>query len=99
MVWSELPDLVRVLAALAFIVALMGGFAFILKKLGLADVPSTTPTKNRRLKVVESLALDRTRRLVILQRDEKQHLVILSANGETIVESDFDPVEDNDKNN
>lgn len=94
--WSAMPQLVRVFAALAFIVALMGGLAFIMKKLGLSDVPNTPSPKKRRLKISESLALDSRRRLVLLQRDEKQHLVILGPNGETVVEQNIDAVSSNE---
>ena len=92
MSWGDLPQIVRVLAALAFIVALMGGFAFILKKLGLSDNPSGPSPKKRRLKIIESLPLDSRRRLVLLARDDKQHLVILGTSSETVIETDIEPV-------
>lgn len=93
MEWSALPQLVRVFAAMAFVVLLMGGLAFLMKKLGLSDSPSVPSPKKRRLKIAESLALDSRRRLVLVQRDEKQHLVILGPNGETVVEQNIDPVD------
>lgn len=90
--WSAMPQLVRVFAAMAFVVALMGGLAFVMKKLGLSDNPSSPSPKKRRLQIAESLALDSRRRLVLVQRDEKQHLVILGPNSETVIEHDIDPV-------
>ena len=51
-------------------------------------------TGKRRLKVVEALPLDARRRLVLLQRDNKQHLVILGPNGETVIETDIKPKPD-----
>lgn len=99
MAWGELPDLVRTLAALAFVIALMGGFAFLLKKMGLSGEPNIKSPKKRRLKMVESLALDARRKAVLLQRDDKQHLVILGPNSETIVESDITPLESDDQKN
>lgn len=95
--WSEMPDIVRALLALAFVVALMGGLAFILKKLGLSGEPNVPSPKKRRLKIVESLPLDGRRRMVLLQRDEKQHLVILGATSETVVETDISPLESDEK--
>ena len=92
MEWSALPDLVRVFAALAFIVALMGGLAWVMKKLGLSDVANAPSPKKKRLKIIEALPLDSRRRLVLVQRDEKQHLVILGPNSETVVEQNIDPV-------
>lgn len=91
MTWADLPQFLRLIAALAFVVALMGGFALLLKKLGLSGGPAVTP-KKKRLKLVEVLPLDSRRRLALIQRDDKQHLVILSANGETVVENDIKPL-------
>ena len=85
----ELPQFLRLILALGIVLGLMGGLAFLLKKLGLADRNICVRSGKRRLKLVESLPLDARRRLVLLQRDDKQHLVILSANGETLIESDI----------
>ncbi|MCF8496683.1 MAG: flagellar biosynthetic protein FliO [Alphaproteobacteria bacterium] len=81
-----MPDILKLIAALAFVVALMGGLALVLKKLGLNGASAPTG-KKRRLAVVESLALDSRRRLVLLRRDKKEHLVILSVNGDTVIET------------
>ena len=88
---DELPQVLRLIAALAFVLALMGGLALILKKLGLARTPVVS-SKQRRLKVIEALPLDARRRLVLLQRDDKQHLVILGASSETVIETNIEPV-------
>jgi flagellar protein FliO/FliZ len=87
----------RLIAALGFVLALMGGLALILKKLGVAGTPVTQGNK-RRLKVVESIPLDARRRLVLIQRDGKQHLVILGANSETVVETDIEPLASDNAN-
>lgn len=92
---SHLFELFRMLAALAFVLALMGGLALLLKRLGLSGVQAANPGK-RRLKVVEGLALDSRRRLVLIQRDDKQHLVILGPTGETVVETNIKPVRDDE---
>jgi flagellar protein FliO/FliZ len=84
----EGADIFRLLAALCFVLALMGGLTIILRKLGLSGVVPVTPAK-RRLKIVETLSLDARRRLVLIQRDDTQHLVILGGTGETIVETNI----------
>ncbi|MGB4056463.1 MAG: flagellar biosynthetic protein FliO [Alphaproteobacteria bacterium] len=94
--WHDLPQIVRMLAALAFVVALMGGLSLIMKKVGMPGVPNT-PQNKRRLKLIESLTLDARRRAVILQCDDKQHLVILGPNGETVVKNDMEPIADDQK--
>lgn len=89
--WHDLPQIVRLLAALAFVIALMGGLSIILKKVGLPGTPNT-PGHKRRMRIVESLPLDARRRAVLIQCDNKQHLVILGASGETVVKTDIEPV-------
>lgn len=95
MSWAELPEILRLFAAMAFVLSLMFGLAFILKRLGLSGVPAIS-TQKRRLKLIESLSLDSRRRAVLIQRDDKQHLVILGPNSETIVETNIKPVKDDD---
>ena len=83
----ELPQFIRLLLALALVLALMGGLAYLLKRLGLS---TNTPIKkgdNRRLSIVEALPLDARRRLVIVSCDDKEHLIILGANSETVVDN------------
>jgi flagellar protein FliO/FliZ len=89
--WHDLPQIVRLLAALAFVIALMGGLSIILKKVGLPGTPNT-PGHKRRMRIVESLPLDGRRRAVLMQCDDKQHLVILGASGETVIKIDIEPV-------
>lgn len=86
---DQLPQILRLLAALAFVIAMMGGLALILKKIGLPG-SLTAPNSKRRLKIVEMLALDTRRRLVLLQCDDKQHLVILGASSETVIKTDIE---------
>mgnify|MGYP003671434737 FL=1 len=75
----------------------MGGLAFIVKKLGLATPTSMKSSDKRRLKMIESLPLDARRRLVIISCDNQEHLIILGANGESIVQNNILPVDDSSK--
>lgn len=86
---SDIPQILRLLGAMALVLALMGGLALLLKKLGLGGAALPQP-RTRRLKILESLPLDARRRLVIIQRDNRQHLVILGMNGETVVETNIE---------
>lgn len=87
---SDLPDIMRLLVSLGFVIALMGGLAFVLKRLGFAgSLPQAQGQK--RLKVLETLPLDARRRLMIVQCDDQEHLVLLGANGETVVKVDLRP--------
>ena len=81
-------DYLRFIAALLFVLALMGGLWLLLKRLGLSGVQLGNG-QQRRLKIIETLPIDARRRAIILQRDNRQHLVILGPTGETVVESDI----------
>lgn len=84
----DFPMMLRMFAAMAFVLALMFGLSILMRKLNLNERGPKGGAK-RRLKVVETLSLDSRRRAVILSCDEKEHLVILSVNGETIVENNL----------
>jgi len=88
-----LPQFLRLAIALLAVLALMGGLAMLLKKLGLSTNASIKTGDKRRLSIVESLPLDPRRRLVIVKCDDKEHLIILSANGEVVVDRNIDIVD------
>ncbi len=85
-------QLLKFVCALTFVLALMGLLALALRRIN--NLPRLSNPRQRRLKLVESLPLDGRRRLVILQRDDKQHLVILGATGETVIESGIESKQD-----
>jgi len=97
----EMPQFLRLIIALAIVISLMGGLALLLKKLGLAEKTPSLKGNKRRLRLVESLPLDARRRLVLLECDDKQHLVILGTTGETLIKSDIPtpPVDETAKAN
>jgi flagellar protein FliO/FliZ len=85
----ETIDYIKFVASLALVLGLMGGLALILKKIGLGNI-GIVPADKRRLKIVEILPLDARRKALILRRDDKEHLVILGVNGETVIETDIE---------
>lgn len=92
----ELPQALRLVIALCIVFLIMGGLAFALKKLGLATSSTIKSGDKKRLKIVESTPLDARRRLVILKCDDREHLVILGANSEIIVDKDIPSVDGSD---
>lgn len=86
------PELLRLVLAFFAVLAMIGAAGLIARKLGLASAASGY-TNKRRLSVSETLALDGRRRAVIIKCDEREHLIILGATGETVVEHDLDIVE------
>jgi len=71
-------EFLRALAALAITLGLIGLAAWALRKFGPDAVGRMIAARqDRRLKVVESLALDPTRRLVVVSLDGEERLVLL----------------------
>lgn len=91
----EGPDILRFFMALIFVLSLMGGLWLVLKRLGLNGPLMVAPGTKRRLKIIEALPLDARRRVILLRRDNKDHLVILGPTGETVVETGI-TVDEND---
>lgn len=86
----ESEVLLKFISAFAFVLAMMFLLSWGLKRMGLAG-HSLLPNGKRRLKVVEFLPIDHRRRLVLVRCDDKEHLLVLGANGETVVESNIQP--------
>lgn len=81
-----LSSVARLLAALVFVLALMGGLAFLLRRFNGHLAPALSGSK-RRLQILESLIIGPRHRAVLLQRDDHTHLVILGPASEAVVES------------
>lgn len=77
----------KFVAALVFVVCLMGGLAFILRmieqKSGKISLIKDMQSK-RRLQIMERLVIDRQKTALILRVDGVEHLIISGPQGETI---------------
>lgn len=84
----EVEAYIKFAAALVFVLALIGLVAVLAKRFGVG-LPSTPLLRNgkRRLRVVEVATVDAKRRLVLLRRDDTEHLVLLGVNSELLIES------------
>ena len=83
----------RFAIALVFVLALIGLLGWLAKRFGLAGA-FVRPRATRRLSVVESLPLDARHRLVLVRRDAVEHLVMLGAAGDSLIESGIEPPPD-----
>ena len=79
-------EYLRFAAALIFVLALIGAAAFALLAFGFMTPGGNRNRAERRMAIVESLMLDPRRRLLIVRRDNVEHLLLLGMSGETIVE-------------
>ena len=82
----------RFVLALLFVLGLIGLLAAAARRWGLG-LPQTQVRrgKDKRLGLVEVASLDAKRRLVLVKRDNVEHLIILGQNGETVVETGITP--------
>jgi flagellar protein FliO/FliZ len=72
---------------LVFVLSLIGLMAWLGRRLGgFPGVPNRKGNA-RRLQAVESLSLDARRRVILVRRDDVEHLIVLGPNSETVVET------------
>jgi len=81
----DVIDFGRYFAALLLVGALIGFAWLAARRYGLAGIVQGTVTK--RLAVVESLMVGPKHKLIILRRDDREHLVLLGPDGTTLIES------------
>jgi flagellar protein FliO/FliZ len=85
----EFQDYIRFIFALVFVLALIGLFAWLAKRFGFSGHAPRRVAKGRRLSLIEVTPLDPRRRLVLLRRDDVEHLVLLGATSETVIETNI----------
>jgi flagellar protein FliO/FliZ len=83
----EFPiDYLRFAAALVAVIALIGLLAWIARRLGLGGASTARVGRSRRLGLVETASLDAKVRLVLVRRDDVEHLILLAPDGARVVE-------------
>ncbi|KAF0224956.1 MAG: flagellar protein [Rhodospirillaceae bacterium] len=87
----EMTDYLRSVAALVLVLGMILGVLWLLRRFG---VPGMVPARTsvRRLALVETIALDSRRRLVLVRRDGREHLLLLGAAGDLLVEGNIETV-------
>jgi flagellar protein FliO/FliZ len=75
----------QIIAALVFVLALIGAVGWVAKRTGLGGI-ARPGGKQRRVGIVEVLALDAKRRLVLVRRDGVEHLLLVSPSSDVVVE-------------
>jgi len=81
----DLIDFGRYAAGLAITLGLIALLAYGARRFNWLSLPGGG--LDPRLKVAGSVMLDARRRAVILRFDGKEHLILLGANGETVIET------------
>jgi flagellar protein FliO/FliZ len=82
----------KLIIAFAVVLGLLGGLAAILKYINAKGLTfGGRKGRERRMKIVENLAIDSKRRCVILRCDKREHLLLLSSEGDIVVETNLPP--------
>jgi flagellar protein FliO/FliZ len=84
----DLGEYFRFLLALGFVLVLIAGLAALVRRSGFGNRLALTPSGGeRRLALVEVRPLDAKHKLVLLRRDDREHLVLLGTGGDLLIES------------
>lgn len=84
----ELIDLTRIFFALIAVLGLIGLMALVARKAGLT-ANGISFGADKRLSIAETMALDARRKVVIVRCDGREHLILLSGTGETLIDRDL----------
>ncbi|GGE40098.1 hypothetical protein GCM10011367_13200 [Marinicauda pacifica] len=89
----DMLDFARYVAGLILVLGLLAGFAYILRRGYAQGLLPGFPGQGsvRRMRLVESLMIDPRRRVVIVEVDETEHVVLLGVAGETLLDSRASP--------
>ncbi|MFO0998096.1 MAG: flagellar biosynthetic protein FliO [Alphaproteobacteria bacterium] len=87
----ELGLYLRFFLALLFVVGLIAAVGWFARRHGFAGRFAASPLSERRLAVVELLQLDAKRRLALIRRDNVEHLVLLGATNDVLIENGISP--------
>jgi flagellar protein FliO/FliZ len=87
----ELDTYIRFVLALVFVLALIGTIGWAVRRYGAFGAQPRTRGRFRRLRIVEVAPVDAKRKLVLVRRDDTEHLLLLGAGPDVLVESGIVP--------
>lgn len=79
--------IMRLILGMVFIFALLTFGVWILKKSGFSAQIQKSRSKNKRASIVEVQQVDTKRRLIMVRRDDVEHLILLGPNNDVLVEA------------
>lgn len=80
-------DPLRIILSFGLVVGLIGMLALGLRYMAKKNPLWAMQKNTGRLQLVETRMLDAKHKLVLIKRDEQEHLLLLSAQGELLIES------------
>ena len=85
----ELPTSVNFIIAFVFVLLLIGAAAWLVRRFGAAQIEAAARGRQPRLAVVDSAAVDGRRKLVIIRRDNVEHLLMIGGPSDVVVETNI----------
>jgi hypothetical protein len=85
----ELPTPVNFIIAFLFVLLLIGAAAWLVRRFGATRTEALTRGRQPRLAVVDFAAVDSRRKLVIIRRDNVEHLVMIGGPSDVVVETNI----------
>ena len=85
----ELPTPVNFVIAFVFVLLLIGAAAWLVRKFGQARLEAAARGRQPRLAVVDQAAVDGRRKLVIIRRDNIEHLLMIGGPSDVVVETNI----------
>lgn len=84
--------MIQFIFALGFVILLLLAFAYGAKRFGfIARVTlGKDGAREKRLNIVEILPVDAKRRLILIRRDDKEHLIMLGVESDLLIEQNID---------
>jgi flagellar protein FliO/FliZ len=80
-------DYLRFMLALAFVLGLILGAALLAKRFGIGNQAPMRLRGQKRLAIVESMALDTKHRLLLVRRDQTEHLIVIGGMSDLVIET------------
>jgi len=88
---NNFPEYMYAFFALIFVLGLVALLALIARKFGLGFPVIGRANPQRRLSISEMLPIDAKRRLILLSRDGKEHLILMGADSSILIEANINP--------
>ena len=78
---------IRFVLALIFVLGLIGLIGWLIRRFGFTGRFMAKTKQKSRLGIVDIAVLDAKRRLVLIHRDQQEHLLLLGANSDLVIET------------
>ncbi len=86
----SISDYFRFILALGIVIGLILLCAVFLRRIKSANLYFSR-NNNRRIEIIDNISIDAKRRLILIKRDDIEHLVILGATSDILIEQNIKP--------